>query len=105
MVPRGWRIAPVYFVNVDGTSRRLAVLVENKITAEAQPEQGERYRQRANVGKKAGSWDDARTCMVAPQKYLDASTDAANYDARISYEDVASWFDKSAANLANGSIR
>lgn len=92
-------------VFVDGGGRRLGVLVENKVTAIAQPEQGERYRQRADAGKTAGSWDDARTCIIAPQKYLDASTDAKKYDAHVSYEDVASWFDATSANDARGGYR
>jgi hypothetical protein len=92
-------------VFVDAGGRRLGVLLENKVTAVAQPEQGERYRQRANAGKIAGAWDDARTCIIAPQKYLDASTDAAKYDARISYEKVATWFDTIAANDARAAYR
>jgi hypothetical protein len=68
-----------------------AVLIENKINAPAQPDQALRYRQRGEVGITAGTWKSFRTCIVAPQRYLDASSDAHLYDARISYEAIRSW--------------
>jgi hypothetical protein len=69
-----------------------AVLIENKINAPAQPDQGLRYKRRGEVGVLAGTWRSFRTCIVAPQRYLDANGDASHYDARISYEVIRAWF-------------
>jgi hypothetical protein len=67
---------------------RVALLIEDKIDACAQPEQGARYRLRGQQGIDEGDWDSFETCMVAPARYLDSSTDAREYGATISYEDV-----------------
>jgi len=49
---------------------RIAVLIENKIDAGAQPTQAARYQQRGEKGKQAKDWDDFMTCLVAPSQYL-----------------------------------
>jgi hypothetical protein len=69
-----------------------AVLIENKINAPAQPDQALRYKQRGEAGVATRAWESFRTCIVAPQRYLDAKGDAGRYDARISYEAVRDWF-------------
>jgi hypothetical protein len=85
-------------VFVDARGRRLGLLIEDKVSAPAQPDQADRYRQRASRGVEAGSWAEARTCIVAPKRYLELSEDAQRYDASISYEDVVSWFEQTATN-------
>lgn len=69
-----------------------AVLIENKINAPPQSDQALRYKQRGEAGVVAGTWKTFRTCIVAPQRYLDATGDANLYDACISYEAVRAWF-------------
>jgi hypothetical protein len=69
-----------------------AILIENKITAEPQPQQGERYRSRGELGVRTGAWSQFRTCMIAPNAYLGRTSDAAEYDSRISYESIRDWF-------------
>lgn len=69
-----------------------ALLIENKINARPQRDQALRYKQRGEAGIEAGLWRSFRTCIVAPQRYLDATGDANVYDARISYEAVRTWF-------------
>ena len=76
---------------LDSDQRRTAILIENKIDAVVQPDQAERYRQRGQEGVTEGHWDDFRTCMVAPQRYLDSTADARLYDASISYEEIRDW--------------
>jgi hypothetical protein len=70
----------------------IAVLIENKIDALAQPEQGVRYKARGEKGVKAGLWDSFVTCMVAPSLYLQKENDANIYDVNLSYEKIANWF-------------
>ncbi len=67
---------------------KAALLIEDKIDACAQPEQGARYRLRGQQGVKEREWDSFETCMVAPARYLESSKDAREYGATFSYEDV-----------------
>lgn len=70
----------------------LAILLENKIDAVAQPNQGRDYGSRGNAGKDRGDWQDFRTCLVAPKAYLDAAHDRAHFDESISYEEILAYF-------------
>jgi hypothetical protein len=82
----------------DGESQeRFALLIENKIDAEPQPGQADRYRLRGKQGCEDGSWHSFTTMMLAPEAYLAAVPDANAYDIRLSYEDLQAWF------LSNGS--
>jgi hypothetical protein len=71
---------------------RIAILIENKIDAGAQPKQPERYQLRGEKGEEAKDWDDFMTCLVAPMKYLSGDNQVELYDARISYEELMSFF-------------
>lgn len=82
---------------LDAIGSPMAILVEDKIDALPQPEQGARYRLRGQEGVVDGSWQSFRTCIVAPQAYLTATADAAHYDACISYEAIRDWFRGSVA--------
>jgi len=75
---------------VDG--RKLAILAENKIDAIAQPNQASRYRLRGDAGIEKNWWHQYRTCIVAPQAYLDVNSEVELYDVRISYESIKEWF-------------
>ena len=82
------------FQNTEG--EKYAVLIEDKIDAVAQPEQAKRYKKRGDKGKESKIWDSFKTCLVAPQHYIDSERDATQYDKRISYEQIRDWFiDKS----------
>ena len=70
----------------------VAILLENKIDAVAQPNQGRDYRNRGNAGKDRGDWQDYRTCLVAPKSYLDVAHDLVNFDESISYEEILAYF-------------
>jgi len=69
-----------------------AVLIENKIDALAQPEQGKRYKARGKKGVQDGLWKSYATCIVAPKLYLQKEQYALIYDSNLSYEDIANWF-------------
>ncbi len=70
----------------------IAILIENKIDAIAQPEQGNRYRQRGEKGIADGFWNEFVTCMIAPERYLQQERDSSVYDATLSYEEISKWF-------------
>lgn len=67
-----------------------AILIENKIDAVAQIEQGYRYKMRGEKGIAQGEWARFTTCLFAPQRYLDRNTEP--YDVEISYEQVIAFF-------------
>lgn len=70
----------------------VALLIENKIDAPAQPKQAERYRERGEKGRNQQLWDEFRTCLVAPEQYLAAGTETHLYDCAVSYEELLSFF-------------
>lgn len=76
------------FETEDGNN---AILIENKIDAIAQPNQGVDYRKRGEAGK-GEQWQDYKTCLVAPKAYLKDSGDARNFDETISYEELLAYF-------------
>ena len=69
-----------------------SVLIENKIDAVAQPEQGQRYQERGLKGISQNLWSDFSTCMVAPELYLQTENDSQSYDINIRYEEIYDWF-------------
>lgn len=71
---------------------RVALLIENKINAPAQPNQGARYVQRGRGGIENGSWEAFQTCIMAPARYLESSGEAQAYGARVSYEEIRDYF-------------
>ena len=69
-----------------------AILIENKIDAQAQPAQGVRYQKRGEKGILDGHWVDFKTCLIAPQEYIEKNLET--YDSRISYENIMSYFNE-----------
>jgi hypothetical protein len=69
-----------------------AILIENKIDATPQPEQGKRYRERGAQGQAEGQWNEYRTCVLAPQKYLKSAKHNESYDVEVSYEEILAYF-------------
>jgi hypothetical protein len=81
----------IYLFEAEDGSRK-AVLIENKIDAPPQADQGSRYRQRGEEGGEDGSWDEFRTCIIAPRKYLGSPRNSEIYDAEVSYEEIMAHF-------------
>lgn len=75
-----------------------AILLENKIDAPAQPKQAARYRRRGEEGCKEAFWQRFVTCILAPQRYLQANVEARDYDLRVSYEEIRDWFEGQNSN-------
>ena len=81
----------VFLLEATDGSRK-AILIENKIDAPPQPDQGERYRKRGEYGLEDGSWDEVRTCIIAPRRYLISSKHSEIYDSEVSYEEIMAHF-------------
>ena len=67
---------------------RLALLIENKITAGFQPRQAERYRLRGEAGKSEDLWDAYLTVLVVPAAYIPT---AHGFDAEVPLERIKDW--------------
>lgn len=75
----------------DGT--QAAILIEDKVDAQPQPDQAHRYELRGIKGVGDGSWDMFTTCIIAPAAYLDSSKHDQGYDVAISYEQMVEYFE------------
>lgn len=72
----------------------LAILIENKVDAPAQPDQARRYHARGERGLAEGHWRRFASCIVAPAAYLARNAEVGRYDAAVSYESIRDWFIK-----------
>ena len=77
-------------VDLEGADR-LAVMIEDKISAPFQPEQANRYRQRGEQGIQDGRWNRFTTCLCAPEGYLAEARPMEEWCAYISLELISEW--------------
>lgn len=68
------------------------VLLENKVDAQFQPEQAERYALRASGKVESGEAAASATLLTAPADYLASASSAEIFDAVLSYEALRIWF-------------
>lgn len=72
---------------------RFALLIEDKVDANLQPDQAGRYRMRAEREISRGSYADFEVVLCAPAFYLRNRGDLDDFDRRISFEDIADFLD------------
>lgn len=72
-------------VILQGVNETLELFVEDKIDAEPQPQQHDRYIQRGELAIKNNECDRYIIVLFAPEKYLSSSM-SAGYQKKISYE-------------------
>ncbi|HEV7411616.1 MAG TPA: hypothetical protein VGO01_24295 [Bradyrhizobium sp.] len=77
----------VIYQRADGS--RFALLIEDKIDAGFQPDQLGRYRKRGNAGVAEARWKSFEVLLFAPGAYIQRTVVAEQFDAAISYEDIA----------------
>jgi hypothetical protein len=80
----------VWYRRSEGNGDRTAILIEDKIRAEFQPDQPERYRKRGEQGK-GHRWHDYWTCLVASERYIHGGVDK-RFDATLTLEQIKKWF-------------
>lgn len=68
------------------------ILLENKIDALAQDNQGSRYRKRAKNLEGKG-YQKVQTCIIAPDRYLMTNAEVKEYEFKNSYEKISQWLD------------
>lgn len=74
------------------SSGSVKILIENKVDAAFQPNQPQRYGERANEYKRSGNYREIVTVLMAPEVYF--GNEAANFgfDAKVTYEAALAWF-------------
>jgi hypothetical protein len=71
--------------------KRFLLLIENKISAGAQPDQAKRYGDRKENYLSDRKTDHCVTVLVAPEAYLNAGRNTAGYENSLSYEQIRDW--------------
>jgi hypothetical protein len=82
-------------LRVQSRGSRVALLIENKVTAAEQDRQDERYHLRAARAQNEGKFDGFVTVMCAPRTYLESLPSTTLYQARVAYEEIEEWFARS----------
>lgn len=76
----------------DAKGMRWAVLIENKIDADFQEQQPQRYAQRAAEYRERAEAERAKTVLVTPAGY--ERDGCALFDVRLYYEEICDWLTK-----------
>lgn len=71
------------------STARYAIHIEDKIDAPLQPQQEQRYRQRAEYEMSQGDYGDYDLVLCSPTFYLKNPPDAGRFDTYVSYEEIA----------------
>jgi len=77
-------------IDEQGQEEKLVFLIENKITANFQPKQAERYRNRGEDGLHEKRWTRYRTILIAPENYI-ASKGNQGFNITLSLETIKPW--------------
>lgn len=71
---------------------RIGLHIENKIDAQAMPEQCARYFMRGEKDRKSGMYDRFAVFIAAPEDYLKNNSEAKKYQFSVSYEIMRDYF-------------
>ena len=74
------------------SSGSLKILIENKVDAAFQPNQPQRYLERAAKYRNGGNYGEVVTVVIAPKVYFGEDDEKYGFDARVTYESVLLWF-------------
>ena len=76
----------VVYQRSDGS--RFALLIEDKVDANLQPDQAARYRMRAERERSKGMYADFEVILCSPAFYFENHGDLGVFDRRISFEQL-----------------
>jgi hypothetical protein len=68
---------------------KVALLVEDKIDAQFQPDQLARYRERGEAGRRISKWAQYQVVLCAPQSFIERQVISKEFDAVLAFEDIA----------------
>ena len=75
-------------VIVEKENYKIGILIEDKIDAPAMELQPERYVERGKKGVNNKLYNEFKTIIIAPEKYLNTNPFAKKYQYQISYEEL-----------------
>jgi hypothetical protein len=83
-----------FIADESGAESTKAILIENKIDAIAQPNQGRDYRVRGQTGTDRNDWSEFKTCLIAPRQYKEGerTQDWRHFDEVVTYEEILAFF-------------
>lgn len=87
-------------VIIESSGKRYGLLIEDKIDAQAMPEQQKRYTIRGNKAVKKNEYDEYRDFIVCSKGYYDVNDEAKKYSHFVSYEECAEYLENSDLPLA-----
>lgn len=70
------------------SGKRVILLIENKVAAQFQPRQAERYAKRAGDYLHRGTAQHVTTILLAPESYMAAGDSTSDFDICLCYESV-----------------
>lgn len=76
------------------TSGLVKILIENKVDAAFQPNQPQRYAERAKRYRGLGTYREILTVVMAPEVYFGNEASAFGFDAKVTYEAALAWFEQ-----------
>ena len=88
-------------LNLKENDRIVSIFIENKIDAQFQQNQPERYRERAQDEVENGKCDEAYCILMAPNEYLESANEVKLFNSTISYEGVIEFFDNRLKQITN----
>jgi hypothetical protein len=78
----------------NGGGRRYALLIEDKVGAEAQPEQCNRYFKRGEIGIEKKEYEEFFVFICASAEYVATNEEAKHYPYSMSFEELDDYFSK-----------
>lgn len=81
----------------DEADQRIVLLIENKVAAQFQTNQLQRYKKRGETYLRQDKCDDYKIILVAPKEYSN-DFDSLEVDGYVFYEDIRNWLKQGAVN-------
>lgn len=85
-----------------GSSGLVKILIENKVDAAFQPNQPQRYAERAERYRGVGAYREILTVVIAPEVYFGNESSAFGFDAKVTYEAALAWFEQAQLGARKG---
>lgn len=92
-------------LTVMNSERRIKILVENKIDAAFQPDQPERYRQRAEAYRRTAHFTEVSAVVTAPAVYFGEDGEQYGFDCALTYEEIINWFETTKPMLLRSAFK
>lgn len=84
--------------------KRLVLLIENKVSAQFQLNQLQRYKKRGETYLHQNKCDAYKIILVAPKEYSD-DFNSLEVDACVFYEDLENWFKEETKNISRSKFK